>query len=322
MKKLLILVMVLSALLIAVPAGADPITRYVDHKGKCDGNSPCYTTINDAIGDASDGDTVKVYPGVYREFVRIGKPLTLEAARGQPVIQWLNFSASDPERYRGAIRIEASEVTVRGFLLISDGDVLGLACRPLEGGDLFSTTDVLLENNHVKGVRTAYTEPGNHRPGIFACNTSNLIVRNNIVQNTTGMGIFLGLGDSGTDVTDSVIEGNLVVDSEYTGIGLVRGSGNTVRGNDVRSAGRGNHNLDDGIRLGVGATGNTVENNRVFGSNRDGIRAVVAASGNTIQNNVSRGNARYDINDDGPCPSDNTWSDNIYRTEGGSAVCP
>ena len=255
MKKILALTF-LGVFLIAGAVSA--ATLYVDKKSVCRSNSPCYTTINDAIGAALVGDTVKVYPGVYREFVLIDKKVTLEAAQGQPIIEWLNLTDHDPERYRGAIRIQTSEVTVRGFLLVSDGDVLAVACYTLGGAPITATSHVLLEDNHIKGVRTEFTEPGNHRPGIFACNTSDLTVRENIVQNTTGTGIFLGQGTVGTDVTNSFIEGNLVVDSEYTGIGLVGGSGNTVKWNDVRSAGIPEHTLDDGIRLGVRAFNNTV----------------------------------------------------------------
>lgn len=65
MKRLLILAMVLSTFLIAVPVSADPGTLYVDDDGVCGGNSPCYTTIQAAINAASPSDTILVYPGTY-----------------------------------------------------------------------------------------------------------------------------------------------------------------------------------------------------------------------------------------------------------------
>lgn len=270
------------------------------------GKGKPYATIGAALAAADDGDTIRVYPGVYRELVTIDKEVTLEAARGQPIIENIDSPPNTTEN-DGAIKVRANNVTVKGFLLVSDDDVVGV----------WGVENVVIENNHIKWVRTELTEPGNHRPGIFVGMSKNVTVRNNTIQNTTGMGIFLGL--TGTGVTDSLIEGNHVVDSEYTGIGLVRGSGNTIKGNRVLSAGVPEHNLDDGIRLGVGAISNTVEYNHVSDSNRDGIRAVLAASGNTIKYNKSVGNARYDINDEGPSPSDNSWYGNQFNTQGGSA---
>lgn len=319
-KKVMILAVVAVTTALALLAGsaaATPGTLYVDENALCGGNSPCYTTINGAIGSASNGDTVKVYPGVYRELVIVNKEVTLEAAQGQPEIENIDSPPNTTEN-DGAVRVTVSNVTVRGFMLVSDDDVLAVS-----NCGVGPISNVVIEDNHIKGVWTDVTEPGNHRPGIFACAVDNLTVQNNTIQNTTGMGIFLGLTSSGTDVTNSLIEGNLVVDSEYTGIGLVRGSYNTVRGNDVRSAGQPEHNLDDGIRLGKGATNNTVEENRVSGSSRDGIRAVPDASGNTIQNNKSTGNARYDISDETNSSyplCDNAWTGNKFKTKYGCAT--
>lgn len=53
----------------ALAQAATPDTRYVDDDAGCDGNTPCFTTIQDAV-NASDGggDTIIVYPGVYAAF--------------------------------------------------------------------------------------------------------------------------------------------------------------------------------------------------------------------------------------------------------------
>lgn len=273
------------------------------------GQGKTYTTINDAISAALDGDTVRVFPGIYQERVIVDKPLTLEAARGQPIIE--APIAAVPVDAEEAVVIQASNVTVRGFKITAHQDDGVLVVCDF----LVVTDNVVIEDNHIQ----AKEPTAGPKPGIFACRANNLTVRNNIIQNTTGMGIFLGLGEGGTDVINSLIEGNLVVDSVYTGIGLVRGSDNTIRDNDVRSAGT-DTNLDDGIRLGVGATYNTVEKNRVSGSSRDGIRAVLAAKGNTIQNNKSTGNARYDIRDDQTTDCDNTWTGNQFETKFGCAT--
>jgi parallel beta-helix repeat protein len=74
MKKLLILTIVLSMLLIAVPTSANSGTLYVDDDGFCDGNSPCYTHPQDAVNAANPGDTILVYPGIYGSRIFTTKP--------------------------------------------------------------------------------------------------------------------------------------------------------------------------------------------------------------------------------------------------------
>ncbi|MEI7671529.1 MAG: hypothetical protein WCK00_05395, partial [Deltaproteobacteria bacterium] len=46
----------------------------------CGAEPACYTTITSGIFNASDGDTVKVYPGTYSESITIGKSIKLEGA--------------------------------------------------------------------------------------------------------------------------------------------------------------------------------------------------------------------------------------------------
>ncbi len=100
MRKLLTLVLVFFALLIAVNVSADPGTLYVDDDVVCGGSSPCYTTIQAAINAASDYDTILVYPGTYDPVIEVTPPCWGGHYYAQAVVVWkagLTIRAVDPD---------------------------------------------------------------------------------------------------------------------------------------------------------------------------------------------------------------------------------
>ena len=115
-----------------------PDTRYVDDDKWCDGNTPCFETIQQAV-NASDGgaDTVIVYPGVYKAFrIPAGANydyLTVRGVSADAVFVEANPGAG--QTY--AIRVEAkgvrlSDMTVRNATIgieLADG-----AGEPTQGG--------------------------------------------------------------------------------------------------------------------------------------------------------------------------------------------
>ena len=61
-------------------------TRYVNDDAGCDGQSPCYSTIQAAVDAAADGDTIHVQPGAYESFIVEGKDnLTLSGVHPDAV---------------------------------------------------------------------------------------------------------------------------------------------------------------------------------------------------------------------------------------------
>lgn len=114
----LILALALAVLpAVARPADANPGTRYVATTGTDTGDctdmlNPCQT-ITYAIGQAIAGDTIHVAAGTYPEQFVVDKTLTLEGEEGAyPSIRPALNSAN---KYDTVIKIQANDVTVRGF---------------------------------------------------------------------------------------------------------------------------------------------------------------------------------------------------------------
>lgn len=79
--------------LVTMPLARAQVLRYVDDDAGCRGRSPCYTSIQSAIDDASDGDVIDIAPGRYPERVRvIDKSLVLRGPGAGPAL-----AADDPQ---------------------------------------------------------------------------------------------------------------------------------------------------------------------------------------------------------------------------------
>ncbi|MBN3035949.1 MAG: hypothetical protein JW861_10215 [Bacteroidales bacterium] len=99
-------------------SGYGQTTHFVDPAGNCGGNTPCYTTIHDAIAAASNGDTIEVDYGTYTYSgqLAINKEVVLRAKPGlptEPVIS-INYAS-----YTSCgLQIAANNVIVDGFEII------------------------------------------------------------------------------------------------------------------------------------------------------------------------------------------------------------
>ncbi len=113
---------------------AQPV-RYVDQTGICGGQSPCYTTIQAAVNDAQNGDTIIIFPGVYTQAAgasqvvdTLAKSITLEGhPSGTPTVA--------PSGSARGIVINGGTVTLRN-LKITQGNASQLGGQ---GGGLYAT---------------------------------------------------------------------------------------------------------------------------------------------------------------------------------------
>lgn len=155
-----------------------------------------YSTIQDAINDAVDGDTVIVRPGTYTEWVDfIGKAITLKSERGAEVT-----SIHGIPQWANVINFISGEGT--GSVL--DGFTLRWGYGLWGGGIYCANSSPIIKNNIITDNKA---DDGG---GIY-CHYSSATITNNIIIGNTaldsrGGGIYCS--SSSAIITDNIITGN------------------------------------------------------------------------------------------------------------------
>jgi len=262
MKKLLILAMVLSALLIAVPTSASPATLYVDDDGQCGGNAPCYTTIQAAVDAATTGDTIIVMDGIYTENVAVNKDhLTIKSENGakktivQPQIS---------EQWSCIFWVGADYVSISGFTV--QNNTSGSGIQLAEANNCSINGNIVLNNRY--GIYLRWysnnnivinnTASFNDWYTILLENSSDNIVSSNNVNLNNGIGIAVSYSSNSNAISNNAVSNN------GGGIWLYESCNNNALTNNYVS------NCYSGIRLMGSSSNNTISHN-ILSSNSWGI---------------------------------------------------
>jgi parallel beta-helix repeat protein len=231
-----------------------------------------YSRIQDAIDNATPGDTVFVYHGLYPETISIGMSITLTGENRSGTI-------IDGERRGTVVTITASNVILQGFTIRHSRKGI-----PYAGIDISTASNVHVRDNLLRdneGLGISVRGPGTSRTMIAANtilnNTYGLFLQDspqvNVTGNTVmenGEGAYL-VGMSASTIIDNVMSAN-------TGLGLhLEGSfGMTINGNTFADNKNGMYLF---ATSGCNVTGNTVYRNRWYGI------WLKDSTGNTIENN-------------------------------------
>jgi parallel beta-helix repeat protein len=247
-----------------------------------------YTTIQDAIDNASAGDTIYVWSGTYYENVIVNKSVTLIGnSSGNTTIDGMFKNIS-------VMKITEDDVYISGFNLINSGKgtitpyPAGIEVNSVKnititdnkcsfntnGINILYSTNVTIQNNNV-------TE--NDNLGILVLQSnSNSILDNLVLKNGEpgwGNGIILFYSDSNEIINNSCLNNNL-------GISIQVSSFNTIDKNRCEFGGV-------GIYLYYNANSNTIRNS-VCNLNTKGI-LVQWSNSNTIIDNKCDSNADYEF---------------------------
>jgi parallel beta-helix repeat protein len=210
-----------------------------------------YSTINDAIGNASEGDTIFVKSGVYYENPIIDRPVSLTAENDGTVVVG---SGGEPRGVIPVFDIVAANVKISGFTITS----LNYSSSTLYASGI----NVDADNCTITGNKIYNTYYG-----IFASVQSSTFISENSITATLKDGIRFCGGSL------NIISDNNIVGNSQSGL-AIEGYSNTISRNNFENNGRG---------IGIGASYSVVFGNNVTGHVGSGV--YLAGSNNVIAAN-------------------------------------
>lgn len=267
--RIVLIIGILSILIVLLTWDCTAKTMTVDDDGGSD-----HTSIQDAINASSDGDTIVVLEGQYREIIVVNRSVTLMAVGNASIMH---------EERKVLVTITSEHVVFEGFTIYHSG-----AGEFSSKGMLVYGQDVTVANN------TVY----NHNEGI-SIRSSNSRVHNNSV-----FGNMYGIYVSGDDAM--CIENNTCTRNKASGIMVIGSDENLIQWNTCSDNERSgitvcclsyrnsirNNTCDNNPDAGIGGEGNS-HYSQILGNslshNGAGIR-INSDTFFTLQENTLTGN--------------------------------
>lgn len=200
LNVLVICALLVMGILVFIPS-TESKTIYVSQTGSWD-----YIKIQDAIDNATDGDTIFVFSGYYNEDLVISKEITLIGYNKYNTI--INGSST-----KHTISINHNNVVIKTFTIFnSSEDGLGAGVF-VNNTDNCLITDSIIERNHI---------------GIFLNHPNNITIEGNLIINNRW-----GLFDWKSNNT-KILKNN-ISNNNQTGIGLYESKYSNVVNNTIYS---------------------------------------------------------------------------------------
>lgn len=223
------------------------------------GDPSNYTKIQDAIDNASDGDTVYVYDDLspYMENIRINKQISVIGENKDTTI--INGVTGQDH----AVRISSKNVIINEFTIKGEsGGQDAIVVFPLM--ELCN-----ISNNIIKDSSYGI---------LLQATSSKITISNNIVSNNNYQGILLQ-GSSRNIITD-----NIITENGDFGIALeVNSAQNWIINNTIE-------NNFGGIELSGSSSQNNISSNKINNNNMEGIliTGLLCSANEIIVNNISK----------------------------------
>lgn len=272
-----------------------------------------YLTVQDAVDNATAGDTILIMPGTYNEWVTVDKALTITGEdRDTTILQGSVASALNGIDIQGADGVSISSLTLMEYrcgIRVTDADNTSITNTRImdnlgslitdycgietQNSDYGSFTGNILSNNEfgifLRNGSDYNTVSGNvitdNGYGIRLNSSTNNTLSGNTVSSTLAgsTGIFVEYGSDLNEISGNNSSNNVAHGLEITGSNLNAVSGNTFNNNGLQ-----------GVFLLINASINEITGNEISGNGANGVFvntncATNTISGNTISNNGDRG---------------------------------
>jgi parallel beta-helix repeat protein len=279
-KTLLVVTLLLSSTLIlgakTLLTRAEPDTLYVPDN---------YEKIQWAIGNATAADSIFIRSGIYREHLKVNKPLTLIGESKETTV------IDGDEENQTIIDVTASNVVITGITVRNSSRTAGTS---------YAGIKVSGHNCNITGNLVTQT-----KMGIFVTSQNSRIVGNAVTKNGQGIALY---SSTGVRVEENTAAANTV------GISLALSTNNVVIHNKVMNSSIGGH----GITLSSSSLDNTILENELVG-NYHGMW-LSGSSDNSIMNNTIANNKLLGI--ELASSSNNTFYHNNFINNGIQPYAP
>ncbi len=225
-----------------------------------------YAAIQDAIDDATSGDTIQALSGTHNENLLINKKLTLVGEDRDHTV--INAGGSG-----NVIKITADHVTVKDLTVTNSGTSSGWpgdAGIRIDNADYCSVENVNASDNNNYGLILAYAD-------------NSLIKNNYCTDNRLGICTY---GDNNNEICYNYIDDN--VDGGMKPINSGGSGANQIHNNTIVNNGFHPNPaiITAGIILYGGATKNNIIEHNLLDGNRQGIHCRAGGSSNVIRYNA------------------------------------
>ncbi|MDX2212001.1 MAG: right-handed parallel beta-helix repeat-containing protein [Oculatellaceae cyanobacterium bins.114] len=246
--------------------------------------------INRAIAEvnAAGSGTVVLLPGVFTtsDNIRLRSNVTLRGSGWRTIIRLTDQATLSDA---GIIRSQGPGLLSSNVEIynahIADLQIDGNRERQSVKSNKYGVYGVYdsssFENLYIRNTSSYGFDP--HENSANGTPTTNLTIRNNIVENSGLDGITLD------KVIDSVVENNLTFNNDRHGINLVTDSENTRVSNNVSIDNGGN-----GVTIQLGSRNLFIQSNQIALNSTNGIYSF-EEGGNDIEGNVIQRNGRYGV---------------------------